>query len=630
MFDDYIFADDGNDTVDGDRGNDTIDGWNGNDIINGGRDNDVLLGWFGNDTMNGGSGDDTLRGEQNNDLLIGSTGNDSMDGGRGTDTADYSDLGSAITLESQGVVNKGAAGTDQLEDIEIIIGAIGQANTIDGSTGNGPTSFDVDLSADSLTVNGIPGLGSVNFTVENFVNVTGTDNGDDIQGDSQNNDLKGDGGNDVLLGWFGNDTMNGGSGDDTLRGGQDNDLLIGSRGNDSMDGGSGTDTADYGSLGSAITLESQGVVNKGAAGTDQLEDIEVIIGAIGQANTIDGSTGNGPTSFDVDLSANSLTVNGVPGLGNVNFTVENFVNVTGTDNGDDIQGNSQNNDLKGDGGDDYIFADDGNDTVEGGSGDDNLDGWNGNDIMNGDSGDDVLLGWFGNDIINGGLGDDTLRGEQDNDVLIGSTGNDSMDGGRGTDTADYSSLGSAITLESQGVVNKGSAGTDQLEDIEVIIGAIRQANTIDGSTGSGPTSFDVDLSANSLTVNGVPGLGSVNFTVENFVNVTGTDSSDRLTGNAQDNVLEGGLGNDTLTGGLGADFFVFNSLSEGIDLIEDFEWREGDKIQVSGAGFGATNTNQFNFDFGTGALSFLGTQFAQLNNLQFFFNFIPALDLEIV
>ncbi|MGK7933351.1 MAG: hypothetical protein AB4041_18225 [Microcystaceae cyanobacterium] len=609
---DFVFADNGNDTVEGGSGNDTLDGWGGNDIINGGSGNDFLLGWFGNDTLNGGSGNDTLFGEQGNDVLIGSTGNDSLNGGSGTDTADYSALGTAITLESQGVIDKGFAGSDQIQDIEIIKGAIGQANTIDGSTGTGPTAFDVDLSTNSLTVNGIPGLGNVNFTVENFVNVIGTDAGDQLKGNSQSNNLQGEGGNDTLIGTNGNDTLN---------------------------GGSGTDTADYSALGTAITLESQGVVNKGftsfgpftfSNGTDQIQNIEVIKGAIGQANTIDGSTGTGPTAFNVNLSTNSLTVNGIPGLGSVNFTVENFVNVTGTNAVDNIRGNTQANVLEGEGGNDFLFGDNGNDTLEGGSGNDTLDGWNDNDIINGGSGNDFLLGWFGNDTLNGGSGNDTLFGEQNNDVLIGSTGNDTMNGGSGTDTADYSALGTAITLESQGVIDKGFAGSDQIQDIEIIKGAIGQTNTIDGSTGTGPTAFDVDLSTNSLTVNGIPGLGNVNFTVENFVDVIGTDAGDRLTGNNQGNTLEGGLGNDTLTGGLGADVFVFDSLFEGIDIIEDFEWREGDKIQVSQTGFGATSTNQFNFNFGTGALSFLGVQFAQLNNIDFSFDFIPAFDIDIV
>ncbi|MFL9460920.1 MULTISPECIES: LamG-like jellyroll fold domain-containing protein [Scytonema] len=80
--------------------------------------------------------------------------------------------------------------------------------------------------------------------------------------------------------------------------------------------------------------------------------------------------------------------------------------------------------------------------------------------------------------------------------------------------------------------------------------------------------------------------------------------------------LEGGAGNDTLTGNAGADTFVFNSLSEGIDTITDFDGTEGDLIAVSRDGFGISGAkvNNFTYNSTTGALSFDGTQFATLKN----------------
>jgi Ca2+-binding RTX toxin-like protein len=47
----------------------------------------------------------------------------------------------------------------------------------------------------------------------------------------------------------------------------------------------------------------------------------------------------------------------------------------------------------------------------------------------------------------------------------------------------------------------------------------------------------------------------------------------------------GGAGHDTLTGGPGNDTFVFNSPSEAIDTITDFD-SGTDKIEISVAGFG--------------------------------------------
>ena len=181
--------------------------------------------------INGTSGNDTLNGSDENDTLIGSSGNDILNGNDGTDTADYSSLGEAITLERAGTVNKGSLGNDQISEIETIIGAEGQANTIDGSTSiSDRTSFSINLDTRNLIVRDIPGLGDVTFTIENFVNATGTPRQDGLAGDSSDNRLSGGGGNDGITGALGNDTLIGGDGTDFLVGGGDADTLIGGLG----------------------------------------------------------------------------------------------------------------------------------------------------------------------------------------------------------------------------------------------------------------------------------------------------------------------------------------------------------------------------------------------------------------
>ncbi|MDJ0719235.1 MAG: Calx-beta domain-containing protein, partial [Prochloraceae cyanobacterium] len=89
---------------------------------------------------------------------------------------------------------------------------------------------------------------------------------------------------------------------------------------------------------------------------------------------------------------------------------------------------------------------------------------------------------------------------------------------------------------------------------------------------------------------------------------------DSINGGSGGDILEGGSGNDTLSGQSGADKFVFNSSSQGIDTLEDFNISEGDRIKI-GAGFGATAIGQFNFNSGTGNLSFNGQNFANLKNV---------------
>ncbi len=280
-----------------------------------------------------------------------------------------------------------------------------------------------------------------------------------------------------------------------------NDTIIGSTGNDTINGGIGQDTADYSTIGQAISLLPTGVVTKGTAGTDQLIGVEKIIGAMGQVNIIDASTATGTATINANLATQSLIVNtGVAIPSTLSFTVTNFVNVIGTAN---------------------------------------------NDIITGDNGNNILMGNGGNDTVSGGNGDDSF---------IGGTGNDSLDGGANIDTANYSTIGQAITLKPTGVVTKGTAGTDQLVGVEKIIGATGQVNIIDASTATGTATINANLATQSLIVNtGVSTFPTLTFGVNNFVNVIGTVNNDTITGDDGNNTLIGNAGNDTLNGGGGND-----------------------------------------------------------------------------
>ena len=150
-----------------------------------------------------------------------------------------------------------------------------------------------------------------------------------------------------------------------------------------------------------------------------------------------------------------------------------------------------------------------------------------------------------------------LNGTINNDLILGYDGDDILNGGNGNDFLD------------------GGDGNDSL----------------DGGDGN---DFLYGGNGND-TLSG--GLGN-----DFFVGGNGNDT------------LFGGLGNDTLFGGNDADVFVFNSLSEGIDIIGDFNFGQGDRIQVSKGGFGASSLNQFGYDSITGGLFFQGNQFATVQS----------------
>jgi Ca2+-binding RTX toxin-like protein len=450
-----------------------------------------------------------------NDTIIGSTGNDTINGGFGTDTVNYTGIGEAVTLLATGILDKGGAGIDELISIETIIGEAGQANTIDSSTAGGTTKVNVNLTTGSLVVNadGIPT--PLSFTVTNFVNVFGTDNNDTITGSSADNTLNGE---------AGNDTVNGSAGDDLIN------------------GGLGTDTVNYSSLTDAITLLSSGVVNKGIFGTDQILNVETVIGATGQLNTIDASTGVATTtSLNADLAVNRLTINGLPApINSVTFNVQNFVNIVGTTQGDTLKGNNLANELVGNAGNDTIQGNNGDDILDGGDGNDQLLGGENNDQLYGGLGNDILQGDNGNDLLFADLGNDTLRGGNGDDILDGGVGNDSLLGGANNDTL-YGDIGDDIL--------NGEAGNDLLYGEE---GNDRVFGGEGNDQLSGDQGRDLLYGGNGNDI------------------LFGNNDNDSLFGDAGNDLLFGGAGFDLLQGGLGNDIFAI-SLSEGSDTIQDFQ-----------------------------------------------------------
>lgn len=287
--------------------------------------------------------------------------------------------------------------------------------------------------------------------------------------------------------------------DFVVTGSQFNDTLFGGVGNNYMDGNGGYDVLSYASLNQAISLGARGVVNKGIAGVDQAAEVEAIVAPEGYYNVIDGSTAGTAAALNVNLANNSLKVE-FPSGAFLKFDVYNFMDVVGTSQNDTITGNYQSN---------------------------------------------ILLGGAGNDYIGGSGGFDTLSG------------------GSGYDVLDYSGLNQTLVFKAEGIADKGTAGIDQVTEIEAIVAPEDYYNVIDGSN-LGFAALDVNLSANSSKVVTSMGVAS-KVDVYNFVDVVGSSYNDTLIGNAESNILQGGAGSDyiagvagfdTLVGGTGQDIFA--------------------------------------------------------------------------
>jgi serralysin len=214
---------------------------------------------------------------------------------------------------------------------------------------------------------------------------------------------------------------------------------------------------------------------------------------------------------------------------------------------------------------------------------DGINGFGSNGTAEGDK-----LAWIANvngsdydDTLEGDWEDNTLKGGKGDDDLQGHGGADTLDGGKGVDTAQYvdSDTGVVVALLTSSEGGRGYAGDaegDTLISIENLVGSSK-ADTLWGND-----------DANVLD---------------------GRSGNDELKGAGGADTLVGGLGADNMTGGAGADVFVWTKIAETglttstIDFVEDFDFSEGDKIDLSQIDANTTVSGDQEFTF-VGAADF--------------------------
>ncbi|MEQ9694807.1 M10 family metallopeptidase C-terminal domain-containing protein [Shimia sp. SDUM112013] len=123
-------------------------------------------------------------------------------------------------------------------------------------------------------------------------------------------------------------------------------------------------------------------------------------------------------------------------------------NASGRAGHDVLRGNTLDNRLAGQRGNDSLIGFEGSDTLLGGDGYDTLNGGAGHDVLHG--GDsaadlrDILYGGDGDDLMTGGYGNDSLRGDAGADTLTGGFGSDTLIGGTGEDQLTGSALSDVL------------------------------------------------------------------------------------------------------------------------------------------------------------------------------------------
>ena len=469
---------------------DSIHGGPGNDQLHGG---DKTAAFAALDTLNGGGGDDRLDGGM---------GPDHLWGGADTDLADYS-----------------------LHTTPVVAWLDDKAN--DGSFGENDY-----IHAD------VEGIRGSNYLSQ----------GDTLYGNDSANVLWGGAGNDHLRGLGGSDYLGGDAGTDYLQGGQGPDALWGG-----TDASGGVDFADYQDHWKPVSVSLDGEKNDGEVGEGDMvgTDVEGIIGGTGKdllvgdahGNTLWGHDGddtligngggyspNNPGLFVSDtLSGNDGNdmihggpaggapdvIDGGIGIDTVSYELRTDpvkVFLSQAFGGEDAIKNVEN--ARGGTNDDQLFGDDGANWLAGNGGNDTIDGKGGND---------VLHGFAGNDSIEGGQGNDVVGGGDDADYLSGGPGGDHIRGHAGFDTVTYAGymLPVTVTLDDD-VYNDGAAGEADkvLADVENVVGGEKD-DTIYGSS---------------------------------FTNILwGEGGNDKLFGLGGPDLLDGKAGFDQLDGGDAAD-----------------------------------------------------------------------------
>lgn len=373
--------------------------------------------------------------------------------------------------------------------------------------------------------------------------INGTSRADQLVGTNNPDTIQGFGGNDSLDGRGGADSLFGGAGLDTLQGGAGDDLL---------DGGSNSDTVSYSASPTGVKVDLYGgSALDGWGDFDTIRDIgnatgspfDDLLAGNNNDNLLRGGGGNdtfsssalpestgGNDTFDGGAGSDTaiVTDGGTADLaaGRLTYPSGQTITLISIEN---LTAGSQSGDMT-------LLGDNGANTLTGGFGENYLAGRGGNDTLFawGVYGDATLDGGDGNDTLRVAAGDDLLLGGRGDDLLIPGSGNNTLDGGDGSDTVSYRGHFTNVTIDLAGGQAQHEGATD---------------------------------------------------TITSIGNAIASPGDDVVIGNANVNRLEGGPGRDTLTGGGAGDSFVFNTPSEGGDVVTDFS-HGSDRIGVSRAGFG--------------------------------------------
>jgi len=355
--------------------------------------------------------------------------------------------------------------------------------------------------------------------------IFGSEENDTIIGTPGDNLIYAYGGDDYVVTFEGNDVVHGGFGNDLIWSGGGNDLVIGDDGNDIIDPGDGDDFAIGGPGDDTIKLSAGNDFEDGGEGNDTLE---IGSSSLSIPFSINLQTGRYfLTPLTIAETANFSSIENIKSFASVDLTI---IDTIGTN------------------------------VITLGSGDDTVTSAGGNDTISTGAGADTVTLGLGSYVVDLGGGDDTLHLGAQKSMIDGGSGTDilSVNASIGVNTL-YVDLDKEFYFTEE--IGQSFDGQDiSLKDFESV--------TVIGSVTS---SIIGNSSANIITG------GSSNDTL------IGNGGTDTLSGGDGQDTISGGLGVDILTGGAGEDKFVYNSSTDGADVITDFVIAD-DILNFTGAG----------------------------------------------
>ncbi|MBM7831219.1 Ca2+-binding RTX toxin-like protein [Agromyces cerinus] len=515
--DDRIITGAGDDTVNGGDGADTINVGDGTNTASGDADDGTGTG---RDTVTGGEGVDTLRGGGDNDTVDGGLGGDTLRGDAGNDTL----RGGKDKLSVPPGVTPPSGKPNQFDTADLIVGGPG-ADTVLGGAG-GDRLFGDDTPDATPWDDPVDAEGAA---------APGTDGVDRVEGEAGADVIFGGGAADELFGGFrlvasGVDTdadrIQGGDGADQVFGSSGADLLYGGRGGDALAGEAGADEVHGQSDDDpAVGGGADGDKLWGGPGADTITGDAGDDELVGDGDGADGSTMGGDTAAGGDgadlVLGDNGTIDGGPGA--------RVAHPSETAGAGDPR-------LAGDGGADRIYGEGGADFAYGGAGPDLVHGNGGGDQLNGETDDDEVwgdadadfgFGGPGDDVVFGNAGGDQLHGQEGIDLIIG--GHDDLTGADVGDTMyggpdDDRAFGDDVDIDIEGTL-------DALDDVTITPSA--DSSTYGPDTGDG-------------------GTGSDEFHGQDAVDTLyGAEDYDQLFGELDGDVLVGGAGPDDIVGDRG-------------------------------------------------------------------------------